>query len=307
MRSVPTLIFMTVFVVGSLAAMLQNGFMVFVLGWERVQCGKLAAGDMIVSCLAASRFCLHGISLLNNLLTFLSVCPEVIYFNIPWDFINTLMFWLSSWLAFFYCVKISSFSHPIFFWLKWRISWLVPRLLLSSLILASLTTISSTIGNIRLVRMLTLLSFCGNDTLYSSRLQDFSQHVFLPSLLLALSLPFLLILVSTLLLMFSLHQHLQNMRDCRSGSQDLSTRVHTVALKSLTFFLIFYMSYFLSLVFVTLKITIFKNHWHWIWEAITYIGISLHSSILVLNNSKLRKALQMNHWKHSVQSVFCLE
>lgn len=70
MPSSPALIFMVIFFLESLAAMLQNGFMVTVLGMEWVRRRMLPAGDMIVASLAASRFCLHGVAILNNLLTF---------------------------------------------------------------------------------------------------------------------------------------------------------------------------------------------------------------------------------------------
>lgn len=74
----------------------------------------LPAGDMIVASLAASQFCLYGVAILNNLLTF----SEIDYYQIPWNFINTLTSWLTVWLAVFYCVKITLFSYPVFFCLK---------------------------------------------------------------------------------------------------------------------------------------------------------------------------------------------
>ena len=62
--------------------------------------------------------------------------------------------------------------------------------------------------------------------------------------------PFLLFLVSTLLLMFSLLRHLWQMQDHRPSPRDPSTWAHTMALKSPAFFLIFYTLYFLSLVII---------------------------------------------------------
>lgn len=55
--SSPMLIFMVIFFLELLAAMLQNGFIVTVLIREWVQCQTLLAGDMIAAAsLAASRF-----------------------------------------------------------------------------------------------------------------------------------------------------------------------------------------------------------------------------------------------------------
>ncbi|VFV46008.1 taste receptor type 2 member [Lynx pardinus] len=56
----PALIFTVIFFLESLAAVLQNGFVVTVLGREWVRCRMLPASDVIVASLATSRFCLHG-------------------------------------------------------------------------------------------------------------------------------------------------------------------------------------------------------------------------------------------------------
>ncbi|XP_058425687.1 taste receptor type 2 member 134-like [Diceros bicornis minor] len=303
MPSSLTLIFIVIFFLESLAAMLQNGFMVVVLGREWVRCHTLPSGDMIVACLAASRFCLHGMALLNNFLGFFDFCFKAYYFNISWGFINAITFWLTALLAVFYFVKISSFSHPIFYWLKWRISRSVPRLLLGSLITSGVTIIAVATGNSILVQMSASQSSHGNSTLVE-RIQTIYCHFFLPNEVLLLSIPFLLFLVSTLLLMFSLHQHFQQMRSHRPNQGCSSTQAHIMALRSLGFFLIFYTSYFLSLIIVSMHITTLQNQWHWAWEVVTYAGICLHSSILVLSSPKLRKTLKIMLWKALDKSWF---
>ncbi|XP_058391106.1 taste receptor type 2 member 143-like [Diceros bicornis minor] len=302
MPSSPTLIFMGIFFLESFTAMLQNVFMVAVLGRKWVRCHTLPAGDMIVACLASSRFCLHGMALLNNLLVSINFSSIVYYFNIPWEFINILTYWLTAWLAVFYCVKISSFSHAVFFWLKWRISRSVPRLLRGSLIISGVTVIPVATGNL-IMQMIASQSSHGNCTL-ADRTQTFYRYFLLPNVVLVWLIPFLLFLVSTLLLMFSLHRHLRRMRDHRPGPCDPSTRAHTVALKSLAAFFVFYTSYFLSLIIAVNKIATLQDQWHWAWEVVTYAGICLHSSILVLSSPKLRKALKMMVWKAPEKRLF---
>lgn len=120
------LIFKAIFFLESLVAVLQNGFIVTVLSGEWVRNRMLPAGDTIVACLAASWFCLHGMALLNNIMASFGFCSKINYFSIPWDFINCLSFWLTAWFSVFYCAKISLFSYPVFFWIKWRISRSVP-------------------------------------------------------------------------------------------------------------------------------------------------------------------------------------
>ena len=285
---VPMLVFLVVFVLESLAALLQNGFIVAVLGREWGRRRTLPAGDMIVAGLAASRFCLHGMALLNNLLTFFGLSFKI-YFNTPWDFLNTLTFWLTAWLAVFYCMKIAFFSHPAFLWLKWRVSCSVPRMLLGSLLLSGVSTVAFTAehaGQLRPARR-----SHGNDTL-ADRWQSSSWYFFLARVVLLWSVPFLLFLASTLLLMFSLQRHLGQMRDRSAGLRDASTQAHTMALKSLAFFLVFHTSYFLFLIVVIRNSVASQNRWRWAWEAVTYTGMCLHSSILVQSSPKLRKALK---------------
>ncbi|XP_059964796.1 taste receptor type 2 member 134-like [Mesoplodon densirostris] len=192
---------------------------------------------MIVACLAVSWFCLQGLALQNNLLTSFGFGSKF-YFKISWSFINTLTLWLTSWLAVFYCVKIASFSHPIFFWLKWRTSRSVLQLLLGSLILSGLTSSSATEKSI-LVQVVATQSSHGNDTL-AGRIQAVSLRFFLPHAIIMWSVPFLPFLVSTLSLVFLLRQYLGQMRDHRPGLSDPSTRAHTAARKSLAFFLIIF-------------------------------------------------------------------
>uniref|UniRef100_A0A8C4LRB4 Taste receptor type 2 n=1 Tax=Equus asinus TaxID=9793 RepID=A0A8C4LRB4_EQUAS len=280
MPSSSMLIFMVIFFMETLATMLQNGFIVAVLGREWVRCCTLPSGDIMVSCLAASLFCLHGMALLNNLIDSFNFCSKVYYFNTSWGFINALTFWLT----------ISSFFHPVFLWLKWRISRSVPRLLLGSMIISIVPVIPLATWNSILVQLSASQSSHGNGTL-CERIQTISLYSFLPTVLMLL-IPFLLFLVSTLLLIFSLYRHLGQMRDHRSGPCDPSTQSHTMALKSFTVFLVFYTSYFLSLIIAFMKITTLKNQSHGAWEVVTYAGICLHSSILVLSSPKLRKALK---------------
>lgn len=272
----------------SLAALLQNGFMATVLGREWVRSQGLPAGDMIVACLAASRFCLHVLATLNNFLASTMLWTLKAYFSVLWDFINTLNTWFTTWLAIFYCVKISSFSHPIFFWIKWRIPRSVPKLLLGSLVVGGLSAISSATAKAIALQMVA----CENYTL-AYRTVAFYVYYFRCHAMLMWVVPFFLFLLSIILLMFSLYRHLEQMRHRGPRSHDYSTQAHTMALMSLAFFLIFYTSYVLLLIVSATRVLNVHSSWHWAWEVVTYMGILLHSTILILSNPKMRKALKI--------------
>ncbi|OBS80309.1 hypothetical protein A6R68_21483 [Neotoma lepida] len=157
-----------------------NGFMIMVLGREWMRNRALSAVDMIVASLASSRFCLHGMTILTNLLASFGFCFQANLVGILWDFTNTLILWLTAWLAVFYCVKISSFSHRALFWLKWRISRLVPRLLLGSVIMGGLSAIISATGNIIAIKMTISQGSLGNCTLGHMTLDFFRFQVLFP-------------------------------------------------------------------------------------------------------------------------------
>ncbi|XP_012877036.1 PREDICTED: taste receptor type 2 member 143 [Dipodomys ordii] len=279
-----TVIFKVIFCLESLVAMLQNGFLTIVLVREWVSSTPLVA-DRIVACLALSRFFLHGAAMLSDLLAFSGFCYQANLVGALWDFINTFLLWLTAWLALFYCVKISSFSHPIFLRLKWRISRLVPRLVLGSLILSSISAIQTVTGNVMAAQL-----SGGNCTTFKSL--DFWYYYLTHGVFMWL-LPFLLFLLSTLLLVFSLYRHVGHMRGHRLGRGNPSLQVHRAALKTLAFFLLFNTLYFLALISFAMENISSQSHWYWAKEVIIYSGISLHSLILVVSSPKLRKALKL--------------
>ncbi|XP_003475356.3 taste receptor type 2 member 143-like [Cavia porcellus] len=291
MPSFPILFFMVIFSLVSLAAVLQNGFMVTFLGREWLRCGTLPAGDMMVACLVTSRLCLHGISILNNLVNFFGFCYRTRYLDIFWDFVNTLTFWLTAWLSVFYCLKISTFAHPVFFWLKWRISRSVPRLLLSALFFGVLSATSTAVGNAVTIQTITSESVHGNCTLSHSIITFHRWYFFWHSLMMWLT-PLLLFLGSIILLMFSLYRHMEQMRGCMLGPCDSSTQAHTVALRSLSFFFIFYVLHVLTQFISRVQLITIWNPWYWVKETVLYAGIFLHSMVLLLSSPKLRKVLK---------------
>lgn len=174
--------------------------------------------------------------------------------------------------------------------MKWRISQSVPRLLLASLILSGLTVISSAAGNTILAQMTAAQSSHGNDTL-AGRIHAVYLRFFLPRVILMWLVPFLLFLVSAILLWSSLRRHLGQLRDHRPSPRDPSTRAHTMALKSLAFFLLFCTLYSLPLVIIMYIPALWK-HWRRACEVVSYAGICLHSSILVRSSPTLRKTLK---------------
>ncbi|KAM9650799.1 LOW QUALITY PROTEIN: taste receptor type 2 member 16 [Trichechus inunguis] len=212
------------------------------LGRELLQVKRLSPVAIILTSLGISRLCLQWVSVLHSFAYF----DPKLYFStsVIWDFANTATFWFTSLLAVF-CVMVSSFTHPLFFWLKWRISRLVPWLLLSSLLLSYVTIIPSSIWNHIQFQITMGSSFRKSSVIV--KLKTFKEHFVWPQQTVVLSIPFLLFPAFTVLLMASLSQHLEQMPDHNTGHCNCSMKTHSMALRCLAIFLSFFTSYFLTL------------------------------------------------------------
>ncbi|XP_036614645.1 taste receptor type 2 member 134-like [Trichosurus vulpecula] len=291
MPSLLILFFMIFFLLESMAAIIENGFIIIVLGREWVRSWSLPPGDMILASLSISRFFLQWTAILNDFYAYFSPANNSTYLGIIWNFTNVATFWFTTWLAVFYCVKISSFTHPVFLWLKWRISRFVPWLLLWSLLISALICISPFLKTYLVFQLPDTGNYSEKTTLDDMRYAS-HRHFFMPLQLFILLIPFSFFLVSTILLISSLCRHMGNMQHHSAGPQDPSMQVHITTLKSLFFFLILYTSYVLPLIISLRAPILVCSSQFWIWEVVIYAGISIHPAFLILNSSKLRRALK---------------
>ncbi|XP_072506379.1 taste receptor type 2 member 134-like [Notamacropus eugenii] len=291
MPSLLIIFLMIVFLLESTIGIIGNGFIIIVLGREWVQYWTLPSGDMILASLGISRFFLQWVAIFTNFDTYFFLTSKKLYFDIFWNFANMVSFWFTTCLAVFYCVKISSFTHPIFLWLKWRISRIVPWLLLWSLLIPTLIYISVYVK----IYLVFQLSDTGN---YSKKitLYDITRalewNFLMPLQMFTLLIPFLFFLSSIILLISSLCQHLRNMKHHNADHQQPSMQVHVTTLKSLFFLIIFFTSYFLPLIITAIAPISVCSSWYWVWEVVIYSGISIHPAFLILKSSKLRRALK---------------
>ncbi|XP_027697088.1 taste receptor type 2 member 134-like [Vombatus ursinus] len=291
MPSLLILLFMILFLMESVVAILGNGFIIIVLGRKWVQYWTLPPGDMILASLGISRFFLQWAAVLSNFYRYFSSNNNSLYLGIFWNFTNVTTFWFTTWLAVFYCVKISSFTHPIFFWLKWRISRCVPWLLLCSLLISNLIFIPSFVKTYLVFHLPVTRNYSEKTTLHG-RTRVLQWYFYLLLQMFILFIPFLFFLASTILLISSLCQHLGNMQHHSASPQDQSMQVHITTLKSLFFFLILYTSYVLPLIIALIAPVSVCSFWFWVWQVVIYAGISIHPAFLILNTSKLRRALK---------------
>lgn len=290
-----TVVFIVIYVLESLAIIVQNSLIVAVLGREGVQVKRMSPVEMILISLGSCRFCLQWSSVLYNFCSYFNPDWVFWYIGIVWEFTNTLSFWLTSLLAVVYCVKIASFTHPIFFWLRWRILRLIPWLLLGSLLTSCVTIIFSAVRNHITVKLMSVKHFPRNNTV-TERLQTVLQNFLISQQMVVLTIPFLLFVASTIVLISSLFQHLGQMQHHSTGQGNSSTKAQSTALRSLAVSLVFFISYFLTIL-VSARDGLFeKTTWFWVWEIIIYAVVSIHSTSLMLSNPKLKKVLKVRCW-----------
>lgn len=290
-----TVFFIVIYVLESVAIIVQSSLIVAVLGREWVQVKTVSPVEMILISLGSCRVCLQCSSVLYNFCSYFHPDWVFWYLGIIWEFTNTLSFWLTSLLAIVYCVKISSFTHPIFLWLRWRILRLVPWLLLGSLLTSCVTIIFSAIRNHITVKLMAMKHFPRNNTVIE-RLQAVLQNFLISQQLVVLTIPFFLFVASTIVLISSLSQHLGQMQHHSTGHGNSSTKAQSTALRSFAVFLVFFTSYFLTILVSAIDSLFKKTPWFWVWEIIIYAVVSIHSTSLMLSNTKLKKVLKVRCW-----------
>ncbi|XP_010641861.1 taste receptor type 2 member 13-like [Fukomys damarensis] len=280
-----TLITVMQFIIGNLS----NGFIVLINFIDWVSERKLSSVDPILVMLAISRIGLvwHVLISWFPFMDHLSSAAYVQLISVSlWVLFNHFSLWLATILSIFYLLKIASFSRPIFLYLKWRVKNVILMMMLAALVFLflNLIVINTHVEdwNHRFERITTW-----NSTVSDSA--ALSQLIMLEMIMFSL-IPFVLALISFLLLIFSLWKHLQKMKLNSKGLRDPRTKAHTNALKIIISFLLLYTTYFLCL------LVSWISHIHQIKMVQVLSGTigllypSSHSLILILGNSKLRQA-----------------
>ncbi|NXH46924.1 T2R40 protein, partial [Dicaeum eximium] len=209
--------------------------------------------DMIMISLSSSRLILQSWSILDFLLR---IFYEPVYYkeNVSivsktiFAFLNCSSFWIGAWLSVFYCIKVGSFTHSFFIWLKLRIARLVPWMLLTSWLCSFTAAITipyawhvySMHKNIT-----TPLPTTNSSAMTTTRTDRLTSVIYLCNA--STVLPFTLSVASSILLIQSLWVHIGHMQNNASGFRDPSLEAHMKAIKSVCSLLIFYIIYFIGL------------------------------------------------------------
>ncbi|KAM5255740.1 taste receptor type 2 member 16 [Ctenodactylus gundi] len=290
-----TLLFIFIYMLESLAIIAQSGFTVVVLGREWVQFKRLSPVEMILISLGICRFFLQWSSVLYNFFFYFNPNYILQTIAIIWEFANILTYWVTSLLAVFYCIKVSCITHPVFLWLKWRFLRLVPWLLLGSLVITCMAIIPSAVRFHIHIELSTMEHAPRNSTL-KEKLEMFEQRFLKAHKVLMLTIPFLLFLISTVLLMASLLQHWEQMHQHNTSQCSTSQKAHATVLRSLTIFFVFFTAYFVTIIMSLMDFKPKIRTWFWAWESAIYAIVSIHSTSLMLSSPTLKKLLKTKYW-----------
>ncbi|XP_049638870.1 taste receptor type 2 member 20-like [Suncus etruscus] len=268
------------FVLGIVA----NGFIVLVNCIDWIDRQKISSVDQVLTALAVSRIGLLWILLLSwhaNVLNSVSLNLYVkMIVSIVYMLANHFSVWLATVLSIFYLLKIANFSSFLFLYLKKRV-----RSVLIIVLLVSLLFLSSNFGIASFINILTnRRNMTHNTTLVKvAHLSNITVFT------LANFIPFTMSLISLVLLIVSLSNHLKKMQVNGKGFEDPSTKVHIRAMQTVTSFLLLFAGYILALIITVWNSNNLKNSS--VLMLCQIFGImypSKHSFVLIWGNKKLK-------------------
>uniref|UniRef100_A0A8C7BW35 Taste receptor type 2 n=1 Tax=Neovison vison TaxID=452646 RepID=A0A8C7BW35_NEOVI len=280
--------------------MLGNGFIVLANGSSWCKNKTVSLSDFIITNLALSRIGLLWILLVDGVLMVFSfkvrdegIVMQII--DIFWTFTNHLSIWLATCLSVLYCLKIATFSHPAFLWLKWRVSRVVVCMILGALFLSCVSALSL-VQEFKIYSVLRGIDGTGNVTEHFRKKRNEYKvfHVLgtlwnLPPLIVSVASYFLLIL--------SLGRHVQQQQQSGISSRDPSTEAHQRAIKIIVSFLFLFLLYFLAFLITSCSYFIPGTETVvMIGEAVTMFYPAGHSFILILGNNKLKQTFVEMLW-----------
>ncbi|NXT70997.1 T2R40 protein, partial [Chaetops frenatus] len=258
--------------------------------------------DMIMISLSSSRFILQSWTTIDFLM---SMFFEPLYYienvlsvsKVIFTFLNYFSLWFGAWLGVFYCIKVASFTQSFFIWMKQRIARLVPWMLLTSS-LCSFTAAIPFAWDVYVVHnnFTAPLPMTNSSAMTTTRKDTLTLLIALSNA--AISLPLILSVVSSILLIRSLWAHTRQMQNNASGFRDPSLEAHISAIKSVCSFLVLYITYFICVILIIFKGFSPLSTEESICLVIMAACPTGHSLVLIWSNPKFRE-VPARIWHHT--------
>ncbi|NWY74425.1 T2R40 protein, partial [Erithacus rubecula] len=249
--------------------------------------------DMIMISLSLSRITLQCWIILD---LFLTIFCEPSYFEenlfgiikTVYMFLNYSTLWFGAWLSVFYCIKVASFTHSFFIWLKHRIARLMPWMLLTSW-LCSFTAAIPFAWDVYSVHsnFTAPLPMTNSSAMRTTRKDNMGLFILLSNA--GIGMPLILSVLSSVLLIWSLWIHTRRMHNNASGFRDPSLEAHMKAIKSVCSLLILYITYFIAFSFLVYDLFLRFSTPKSICIAAMAACPTGHTIVLIWSNPKFRE------------------
>uniref|UniRef100_A0A803SNZ3 Taste receptor type 2 n=1 Tax=Anolis carolinensis TaxID=28377 RepID=A0A803SNZ3_ANOCA len=245
--------FLVIAAVLNISGFISNGFIVTVMITAWTKCRRLASNEQLFLSLGLSNVCVTIVfSMYCFSFTTLSNY-NVNIFQTWFSFFSSVVifrYWLTVLLCFFYCIKIVNSTHTFSLWCKLRISWLIPRLLMGSIIISLFVLIMA-------LSFMYILSPPANAT---TVIQGMSHNESVNILILFFltvgsGCPFLLVLLCSILVVASLCRHVCQMTGKESHLRSFQTKAHIQAARTVLSLLLLFLSFYVA---QTLSMTLLK-------------------------------------------------
>ncbi|XP_069829448.1 taste receptor type 2 member 40-like [Dendropsophus ebraccatus] len=217
--------------------------------WKSLK--SLQTCDKILSSLAISRALYFISNIIQSL--FYQFFPWLLRNNIvvPILYIQTMFLyhssnWIATVLCVFYCVKIVTYNNKLFIFLKTRISVMVPRLILASLLISLISSLLLGWCVFDKEQHKSLIDSPGNMTEYGLDIMPNYNKRFLIFAVGSFP-PFIIFCASISLLIHFLLIHTRRMRSNESHKQSPNLTSHIGAIRSMSVFLLLQLMYFVEI------------------------------------------------------------
>ncbi|KAM9216826.1 LOW QUALITY PROTEIN: taste receptor type 2 member 5 [Dugong dugon] len=270
--------------------LLGNGALVVWSLGEWARRTRQSCYSLIVLGLAACRFVLQWLIMVDlSLFSLYQSSHWICYLCVAWALVSQASLWFATFFSAFYCLKITTFEHPAYVWLKQRAYRLNLCCLLGYFIVTLLLVVH--------ISQQPHAPFQWNSSILHPFLSQHYAYIF--ELSSGGSLPFLLFLLYSGMLMVSLYRHHRKMVHT-AGRWDAQARAHIRARWSLGIFLVFHIVYMLASLFSIP--TKFPPHLTSIVfsETLMAASPSLQSAVLVLGNPRVKPL-----WQRILQKLGC--
>ncbi|XP_004431452.1 PREDICTED: taste receptor type 2 member 7-like [Ceratotherium simum simum] len=266
-----------------------NGFLIIINCHELIKSRKLTPMQLLFVCIGTSRFGLQIVLMLQSFFPIFFPLFYALKIHGPammflWMFFSSVSLWFATCLSVFYCLKISGFTQSYFLWLKFRISKLMPWLLLGSLLASvSIAALCIKVDYPKIVN-----DVLRNATLKRTELKIKQiSEVLLVNL--ALTFPLAIFVMCTFMLFISLYKHTLQIQNGLHGCRNASREAHINALRTVITFFCFFISYFAAFMTNITFSAPYRSQSFLVVKSIMAAYPSGHSVIIILSNSKFQQ------------------